>query len=102
MTTTNTTIINSWGEVKQKLFYADREIVNANKRVQPNANAQKLQYTTKEGVAKLFYYADEVTVVDTSALREVEKQKRELFKLYMQHEIGLADYTAAMAELEGK
>lgn len=100
MSTTTPTTINSWSEVKQKLFLGDKEIVNASKRVQPHKGAQAITYVTKDGVTKQFYYAEQVDILDTAALREVEKQKRELFKLYMQHEIGLNQFNEAMAQLE--
>lgn len=96
---TNTTTINNWGEVKTKLFYGDKEIVNATKRVQPKDNAQQLKYVTRDGVTKLFYFADEVVVLDTAGLREKQKAERDLFRQYMRHELSLDQFNQAIADL---
>ena len=95
----NTTTINSWGEVKQKLFFGDKEIVNASKRVQPKEGAHVLKYTTKEGVEKLFYFADEVAILDTAGLRLKQQAERDLFRRYMKHEISIDEFNTAIAEL---
>lgn len=96
---TNTTTINSWGEVKTKLFYGDKEIVNARKSVQPKENAHQLKYVTREGVTKLFYFADEVVVLDTAGLREKQRAERDLFRQYMRHELSLDQFNQAIADL---
>ena len=98
-TTNNTITINSWSEVKQKLFYGDKEIVNASKRVQAGANATPLHYTTREGVDKTFYFADEVAVLDTAGMREKQKAERDLFRQYMRHELSLDQFNQAIADL---
>jgi hypothetical protein len=98
-TTTNTTTNNSWGEVKTKLFYGDKEIVNATKRVQPAENAHQLKYVTREGVTKLFYYADEVVILDTAGVREKQRAERDLFRQYMRHELTPDQFNQAIADL---
>lgn len=98
-TQNNTTTINNWGEVKQRLFYGDKEIVNATKRVQPKEGAHQLKYTTREGVDKLFYFADEVTVLDTEGLKLKRQAIRDLHARFMKHEISADQYAAAIVEL---
>ncbi len=91
--------INNWGEVKQKLFFEDRQIVNATKRVQPSDKAQALHYKTKDGVNKTFYFADEVTVLDVEGLKLKKQLTNDLMKRYMAHEISADQFTKAVAEL---
>lgn len=98
-TTTNTTTINNWGEVKTKLFYGDREIVNDSKKVQPGEKAHKLQYTTREGVLKTFYFADEVTLLDTEGMKLKRQAIKDLHTRFMKHEISAEQYAAAIVEL---
>lgn len=93
------TTINNWGEVKQRLYFGDKEIVNASKRIQPNEGADSLQYITKDGVTKTFYFADDVTVVDAGKNREINKLRTDLFKMYLRHEVAKADFDRADAEL---
>jgi len=100
-TKTTSTTINSWGEVKQKLFFGDKEIVNASKRIVPKENAHVLTYTTKDGVEKKFYFADEVAVLDTEGIRLKQQAERDLFRRYMKHEISHEQLIAAVAELNG-
>ena len=97
-----TTTINSWGDVKQKLFFNGKEIVKVNKRVTPNKGATLMNYTKKDGETIQFVYADQATIIDTEQARELAKQERELFKLYKSHEIGLDQYAKALAELAQK
>lgn len=99
MATPKTTTISSWGEVKQKLFFGDKEIVNATKRVQPSPTAEVLEYTTREGVKKLFYFADEVAILDTAGMRLKEQAARDLFRRFMKHEISAEEYAQAITDL---
>jgi len=99
MSNSKTTIINSWGEVKQKLFFEDKEIVNASKRVQPKEGAETLEYTTREGVKKMFYFAEDVAVLDTAGMRLKQQAERDLFRRYMRHEISMDEFNTAIAEL---
>jgi len=97
----NTLTIQSWGEMTTKLFHQGREVVRLNSRVTPNKGATILEYTAKStGDLKQFVYADEATVVDRDQALERKRQERELFKLYMTHEIGLEQYTSALKELQ--
>jgi hypothetical protein len=99
MATPKNTTISSWGEVSQKLFYGDKEIVNATKRVQPRDGAETLEYTTREGVKKLFYFAEDVAILDTAGMRLKEQAARDLFKRFMKHEISAEEYAQAITDL---
>jgi hypothetical protein len=92
--------INSWGEVKQQLMFQGREIVNASKRVQPGTKSQVIFYTTKDGVEKRFYFADEVAILDTASMREKEVAINDIYKRFKRHEISAADMAVAIAALE--
>ena len=99
MATQTPITIKSWSEVQQKLFYGDKEIVNDSKKVQPGAKAQPLQYTTREGVLKTFYFADEVTLLDTEGLRLKRQAINDLHKRFMRHEISAEDYATGVIQL---
>lgn len=109
-TTTSTVIvIESWGEIEQRLFYQNRQIVNASKRITPIAsNCNSLLYVTKDGVDKKLYFLDDVTVAktlskaDAGANREIGKLRDDLWKLYKKHEVASADFVKADAELEAQ
>lgn len=92
--------ISNWGEVKQRLYYGEKEIVNATKSVQPGANATVLEYTTKDGRAKKFYFADEVVVLDREAITLRNQAIKDLHSRFMRHEISVDAYTTALKELE--
>jgi hypothetical protein len=92
--------ISNWGEVKQRLYYGEKEIVNASKSVQAGANATVLEYTTKDGRAKKFYFKDEVVVLDREAMKLRDQAIRDLHNRFMRHEISVDAYTTALKELE--
>ena len=92
--------IANWGEVKQRLYYGEREIVNATKSVQAGENAQYLEYTTKDGRVKKFYFADEVVILDHEAVKLRNQAINDLHKRFMRHEISVDAYTQALKELE--
>ena len=75
--------------------------------LQPTANAVETVVTSKLGHNFSIYAESQTEQFDAKAhaeatekRKELKKQQSELFKLYMKHEIGLADYTVAMAEIE--
>lgn len=101
MATTNKSItINNWGEVKQRLYFGDKEIVNASKSVQAGANATTLEYTTKDGRIKKFYFADEVVILDREAVKLRNQAIKDLHNRFMRHEISVDAYTQAIKDLE--
>ena len=100
MSTTKTTTITNWGEVKQRLYFGEREIVNASKRVQPGAKAEVLQYTTKDGRVKKFYFADEVVILDREAMHLKAQAIKDLHNRFMRQEISVDAYTQALKELD--
>ena len=58
-------------------------------------------YTILTSTNKTHEFAIEkhVTQVDPEIAREMRKQMNELFKLYRKHEIGIEQYTTALAEI---
>jgi len=100
MATTKTTTINNWGEVKQRLYYGDKEIVNASKSVQPGEKAEVLEYTTKDGRVKKFYFADQVVILDRQAVNLRNQAIKDLHSRFMRQEISVDAYTQALKELE--
>lgn len=100
MATTKNIIITNWGEVKQRLYYGDKEIVNASKSVQAGANATTLEYTTKDGRIKKFYFADEVVILDREAVKLRNQAIKDLHNRFMRHEISVDAYTQAIKDLE--
>ncbi len=100
MATTKNITINNWGEVKQRLYFGDKEIVNASKSVQAGANATTLEYTTKDGRIKKFYFADEVVILDREAVKLRNQAIKDLHNRFMRHEISVDAYTQAIKDLE--
>lgn len=92
--------INNWGEVKQQLYFEGKQIVNATKSVQPGDGATVLEYTTKDGRAKKFYFADEVVVLDRDAMRLRDQAVKDIFARFMRHEISQDQMNQAIKDLE--
>lgn len=96
-----TQTVSNWGEFSQKLFHNGKEVVKLGKNVTPHADATILEYTTKStNELRKFVYAEQADILDKEVVRERQKQERELFKLYMAHEIGREDYIKALAQLD--
>ena len=110
-TTTVHTTVNKADAKEVKFYLIDgiRYATAANWRhmgLQPAENAKATLMTTKNGY-EFSIYAETVTEkYDAKAAaekaeknKELKKQQTELFRLYMKHEIGLVDYTTAMADI---
>lgn len=100
MSATTSTKISNWGEVKQQLYFNGRQIVNASKSVQAGPKSEVLEYTTKDGRIKQFYFADEVVILDREAVNLRNQAIKDLHNRFMKHEISVDAYTTALKELE--
>ena len=96
---TNIKIAN-WGEVKQQLFFEGKQIVNATKSVQAGAGATTLEYTTKDGRVKKFYFADQVVILDREAMNLRKQAMNDIWARFTRQEISADQFTQAIKELE--
>lgn len=110
--TTPLTIVNKTDakEVKYYLIDGIRYATAPNWRsmgLQPSEKAIVTTMRTKQGYEFKIYAESQTEAYDAEAhakkverQKELKKQKNDLFKLYMKHEIGLVDYTTELARLE--
>ena len=108
--TTPTTLANS--ELSKVIYYLHDGVQYATASnwrkmsLQPKATAKGIEVSTKyENGFTIFAKADteKYDAKAAEATKEAEKERKkqltELHKLFMTHEIGLADYTTALAQL---
>ncbi len=100
--------LSDWGEMESRIFYKGTQVSKANKSTStPKAGTSPLfHYVNKAGVQGDWYDVKDLTQVarmskeDKGLLRDLNKQRTELFKGYRAHEFSREKFLSRDEEIE--
>lgn len=101
--TTTTTTLQRYPKIEQRYFIdidgKRTEVFKLGASTQAKDKATVYTVLTSTQKTHEFVTEKDAIIIDPEIARERKKQENELFKLYRSHEIGLEQFTSAMAEL---